>query len=141
IYDAAVVAAPPPTAACLLAGLPPRDGWPELQSALQAFRYRPIATVTLELAAPWSLPHPMMMLFEDRNRGHAGQWVFDRAALTGKPGCGELAVVVSVAGDMPERAQAARLLAEQVREQAARNPRRLPPMPAVAASICIVEKR
>ena len=140
-YDAAVLAVPPPAAAALLAGLPARPGADELRDALRAFRYLPIATVTLELAGPWRLPRPMMMLFEDPARGHAGQWVFDRAALAGRPESGELAVVVSAAHGLPGREAAAALLAEQVREQAARHPGRLPPMPAVAASACIVEKR
>lgn len=140
-YDAAVLAVAPTVAAALLAGLPGRDGWPGLEAALRAFAHRPIATVTLTLATPWRLPRPMMMLREDPARGHVGQWVFDRAALMGRRDAGELAVVVSVADGMPGRADAARLLAEQVREQAARRPRGLAPMPPVKDSTCIVEKR
>jgi len=142
-YAGAVLALPPYAAARLLHGLPAADGGPPLLAALEAFAYQPIATLTLRLAGPWRLPRPMMMLSEDPQRGHHGQWLFDRAQLAGRDGDGELAVVASAAGVLHAagRAAGAERLAEQVREQVARHPAALPPMPPVAARALVIEKR
>jgi len=142
-FDAAVLAVPPSAAARLLGGALRDSGSPGLLKALQAFDYMPIATLNIRLAQPWALPEPMMMLREDRARGHLGQWLFDRARLTGRTGQGELALVVSAAQGLAEadREAAVAALLAQVREQAARHPARLPPMPEVAQAELFIEKR
>lgn len=144
-HAGAVLAVPPYAAARLLRDLPAADGSRELLSMLQAYRYQPIATLTLKLLGAWRLPRPMMMLNEDASRGHHGQWLFDRSWLAGRDSdCeGELAVVVSAAGAVREagRTGFGEGLVEQVRAQLARHPARLPPMPEVAARALVVEKR
>src|SRR3546814_12414817 len=46
-------------------------------AVLAAFEYLPIATLTLKLAEPWSLPHAMLMLSDSPGRRHFGQWLFN----------------------------------------------------------------
>jgi squalene-associated FAD-dependent desaturase len=137
-YDAGVVALPPHAAARALAAGSAR----ELAAGLDDLPHVPIATLNLKLAAPWPLPRPMMMLADDPARGHDGQWIFDRTSLTGRhDGGAELAVVVSAATALAgrDRARAVDAIIEQVREQAARGG--LPPMPAVAGSALLIDKR
>src|SRR3546814_10225826 len=43
---------------------------------LSAFRFLPIATLTLQLEQPWQLPHPMMLLRDDPGTLQFGQWLF-----------------------------------------------------------------
>ena len=135
-FDAAVLAVPPTFAARLLDGPLRAAGATGLLDALRAFDYLPIATLNLRLAEPWRLPEPMMMLREDRARGHVGQWLFDRAQLAGDAQAGELAVVASAATTLTDRnrQQAIEALIDQVAEQAAGYPQRLPPMPEVSVS-------
>ncbi|WP_313066365.1 hydroxysqualene dehydroxylase HpnE [Achromobacter animicus] len=142
-FDAAVLAVPPTFAARLLDGPLREAGATGLLDALKAFDYLPIATLNIRLAGPWRLPEPMMMLREDAARGHAGQWLFDRAQLAGDTKAGELAVVASAAIGMSERnrRQTIEALIDQVAEQAAAHPLRLPPMPEVAAAELFIEKR
>src|SRR5690606_41257328 len=101
-FDAAVLAVPPSVVARLLGDALRAMGSTGLLKALQAFDYLPIATLNLRLAGPWSLPEPMMLLREDRPRGHVGQWLFDRSRLTGRGPCSELAVVTSAARRLVE---------------------------------------
>ena len=142
-FDAAVLAVPPTFAARLLDGPLRKAGATGLLDALKAFDYLPIATLNIRLASPWRLPEPMMMLREDAARGHAGQWVFDRAQLAGDTKAGELALVASAAVGMGERnrRQVIEALIDQVAEQAAAHPLRLPPMPDVSAAELFIEKR
>jgi squalene-associated FAD-dependent desaturase len=142
-FDAAVLAVPPTFAARLLDAPLREAGAIGLLEALKAFEYLPIATLNLRLAEPWRLPEPMMMLREDAARGHAGQWLFDRAQLAGDAKAGELAVVASAAtgiGDRNRR-QVIEAMIDQVAEQAASHPFRLPPMPEVSAAELFIEKR
>jgi uncharacterized protein with NAD-binding domain and iron-sulfur cluster len=85
----------------------------------------------------------MMMLREEAARGHVGQWVFDRAQLAGDAKAGEFAVVASAATSIAERnrRQVIEALIDQVAEQAARHPARLPAMPEVTAAELLIEKR
>ncbi len=142
-FDAAVLAVPPAFAARLLEGPLRAVGATGLLEALRAFDYLPIATLNLRLAEPWRLPEPMMMLREEPARGHVGQWLFDRAQLAGDAQAGELAVVASAATTLTERnrQQSIEALIDQVAEQAAAYPQRLPPMPEVAAAELFIEKR
>ncbi|ARP90090.1 amine oxidoreductase [Bordetella genomosp. 9] len=137
-YDAAVIAVPPAAAARLLR----RGAAGDLAAGLGTMAHGPIATLTLQLAAPWALPEPMMMLAESPARGHDGQWVFDRAALAGRVGRpAELSVVVSAATALAARGRDAAIAAivEQLREQALQGG--LPPMPAVMRATLLVDKR
>ncbi|MBB1626679.1 hydroxysqualene dehydroxylase HpnE [Achromobacter sp. UMC71] len=142
-FDAAVLAVPPAFAARLLEGPLRAAGATGLLDALRAFDYLPIATLNLRLAEPWRLPEPMMMLREEPARGHVGQWLFDRAQLAGDAQAGELAVVASAATTLTERnrQQSIEALIDQVAEQAAAYPQRLPPMPEVSAAELFIEKR
>lgn len=137
LFDAAVVACPPPAAHRLLQALPSAPGSRQLLADLLAMEYVPIATLYLELERPWSLPHPMLML--DDSTGSGGQWLFDHSAL--KPGSGEtlLSVVISdaVRLQMQDRATAIDAIVQQIQEQT----RRFTPMPAVRAAELIIEKR
>ncbi|ARP82555.1 amine oxidoreductase [Bordetella genomosp. 8] len=147
-YDAAVVAVPPHSAARLFAGGPAR----ELAIGLDALPHAPIATLNLKLDAPWRLPHPMMMLADAPARGHHGQWIFDRTALSGQAGAGvrggvpaqggaDITIVVSAAMALAgqDRKVATDALVDQVREHAGRAG--LPPMPAVAGSALLIDRR
>ncbi|ANN67789.1 hydroxysqualene dehydroxylase HpnE [Bordetella bronchialis] len=156
-HDAAVVAVPPAIAARLLAPGPARD----VVAGMDRLPHAPIATLNLKLRRPWTLPRPMMMLTEDRARGHDGQWLFDRTALSQGPGLAagtlpgargqrgggpagagaEIAVVVSAATAIAsrDRAQATQDLIRQIREQAARAG--LPAMPEVDGTALLIDKR
>ncbi|MFJ1302297.1 hydroxysqualene dehydroxylase HpnE [Pseudomonadota bacterium AL_CKDN230030165-1A_HGKHYDSX7] len=142
-FDCAVLAVPPAAAARLLGPALRSAGSQGLLRALQAFQYEPIATLNLRLAAPWSLPEPMLLLREDAARGHHGQWLFDRARLTGHGQRGELAIVASAARALvdADRDSAIAALVEQVTQQAARHPAGLPPLPAIERAELFVEKR
>jgi squalene-associated FAD-dependent desaturase len=135
-FDACVVAVPPYAAARIL--FDPSDDGDALNRILQAFEYRAIATLTLELESDWQLPQPMLMLDEDLSRGHVGQWVFKRAA---QPR--QLSVVVSDATDFlkQDRAPFVQAIASQIREQCAMHPHSNNEMPAVKHQRLIVEKR
>lgn len=150
-FDACVIATPPYAAARLLfdptidpealsqqARLPQQQSEASLYRILQAFQYRSIATLALELETDWRLPHAMMMLDEDPVRGHLGQWVFNRLG-HGK----QLTVVISDASDFlkQDRASFVEAIATQIREQSARHPDAHSPMPAVRHQRLIVEKR
>lgn len=132
-FDAAVLAVSPRTGARLL------QRWPEaadLVHTLAAFRYLPIATLTVQLAAPIKpLPCPMMMLCEEPARGHFGQWLFDRTRLLGlEAGRPELAIVASDAGTLATlpRDQAQACLIAQLQSQL--------DIPAIVRSQLIIEK-
>jgi squalene-associated FAD-dependent desaturase len=137
-YKAAVIAVPPYAAARMLASGPAHA----LAARLAGLPHAPIATLTLKLDAPWPLPRPMMMLTDDPARGWHGQWVFDKTSLRGREaGHAELAIVISAATALAgqDRARTIASLTAQVREQAAR--RGLPPMPSVASSALLIDKR
>jgi squalene-associated FAD-dependent desaturase len=135
-FDACVVAVPPYAAARIL--FEPSDDQAALHRILQAFEYRAIATLTLELESDWQPPQPMLMLDEDLARGHVGQWVFKRA---GQPR--QLSVVISDATDFlkQDRAPFVQAIATQIREQCAKHPMSTSAMPAVKHQRLIVEKR
>jgi len=135
-FDACVVAVPPYAAARIL--FEPSDNEAALHQILQAFEYRAIATLTLELESDWQPPQPMLMLEEDLARGHAGQWVFQRAGHSR-----QLSVVISDAPDFlkQDRGPFVQAIAAQIREQCAKHPLSTSEMPAVKHQRLIVEKR
>ncbi len=151
-YDHVIVATNTPSAHRLLAQLPPCAAGHQLLSMLTAFEFIPIATLTLRLAKPWGLSHPMFLLRDDPVRLRFGQWLFDRSALTlqsgpaadaGQPsrrdGQNLVHVVISDARAMqhsnPDQSIAA--IIAQLQEQAGQHV----PMPAVTGHHLIVEKR
>ncbi len=133
-YDGVVLAVPPPRAARLLDALHPD---PALMQALEAFRFLPIATLTLRLAAPvprW--PAPMVMLRDDPAQGRYGQWLFDRSLLGRLTGTDpEVTVVVSDAAALAAlpRAQAVQALIRQLQEEV--------DLPEVLANKLVIDKQ
>lgn len=132
-FDAAILATSPRAGARLLQ--PHREA-AALVQALAAFRYLPIATLTVQLAGPIaSLACPMMMLCEDPARAWHGQWLFDRTRLLGlEPRAPELAIVASDAGALAAmpREQAQACLIAQLQSQL--------DIPAVVRGQLIIEK-
>jgi uncharacterized protein with NAD-binding domain and iron-sulfur cluster len=109
---------------------------------LNAFCYRAIATLTLQLESHWDLPQAIMLLDEDAARGHVGQWVFKRPQTSD-----QFSIVISDAEDFlkHDRAQFIERIGTQIREQTRRHPglrhAGYAPMPAIKTHRLIVEKR
>jgi predicted NAD/FAD-dependent oxidoreductase len=150
-FDACVVAIPPYAASRVLFDpslleetspqslqSPQQQSEASLRRLLKGFEYRAIATLALELEDHWQLPHAMMMLEEDPARGHVGQWVFNRLGHNK-----QLTVVISDASDFlkHDRERFVEAIATQIREQSAKHPDHLNPMPAIKHQRLIVEKR
>lgn len=146
-FDAAVVAVNTPAAAKLLSVLQAPESLADAPDAaarylsqLRDFRFLPIATLTLQLDAPWRLPFPMLMLSEDVRRSHHGQWLFERSRfIPADNGHAMLSIVISNATSLAGQDKDGLVCAmtEQVREQV----RDAGPMPAVRNAELIVEKR
>ena len=140
-FDACIIAVPPYAVSRILRTTTRPEPFGLLQKQLQAFTYRPIATLTLQLEQDWQLPQPVMMLDENVIHGHYGQWVFERKQKN------QLTVVVSDAEDFlkHERSTFVSNIAEQIRQQVAQHAlthtSTNSPMPAVSAHRLIVEKR
>ncbi|WP_233492962.1 hydroxysqualene dehydroxylase HpnE [Chromobacterium sp. ATCC 53434] len=119
-YDAVVLATAPYHAADLLddAGLRQR---------LAAYRYWPIATVYLRFDASPRLPAAMMGV-----SGGVADWLFDREALVGEAGL--VAAVLSAPAELPEPAELARRVLDDVRRLA-------PHLGEPLQSKTIIEKR
>lgn len=150
-FDAAVIACNIPSARKLIGQLEPSVDGARYLATLAAFAFLPIATITLQLDRPWSLPRAMLMLSDDPARMHFGQWLFNRNALQQQrtvesdtaDGAAApsalLHVVVSDARTMqqhPGEDIAAGVVA-QIIEQTSR----FEPMPRVMAHSIITEKR
>lgn len=142
-FDGLILACPPPSTRRLLDKLPaPRNRQDEvdaLLACLAAFDFNPIATLTLILASPWRLPAPMLMLHENRERHHFGQWLFnwpDFRVDTQRP---ILQIVISDAAQASGAGTAAVLegVVAQLQEQAGP----WAPMPEVIGHSLIIEKR
>lgn len=139
-FDGAIIACNTPSALRLLRQLPERAGSAAYLAGLEAFRFIPIATVTLRLARPWRLPLPMLMLVDDPARQHFGQWLFDKSALgVGSVGEALLHVVISDARAMQActASQVVQATISQIREQTAH----YGAMPEVLDHTVITEKR
>ena len=142
-FDACVLAVPAYAAASLLDSAADVTGLAAWRQALGSFSYRRIATVTLRLEGPWTLPRPIMLLQCDPASGDHGQWAIDRSAtLLLAPSPAEISVVISDAShDLPAGDDTlAAQVAQQLRRQAARRGS-LAPMPATVAHRVIIEKR
>lgn len=133
-YDAILLCGNTPSTARLLATLPSQPGADAFLDDLRAFEHAPIATLTLELMQPFTLPAPMLLLHEERQRGHFGQWLFQGQ----DAGRRLLHVVVSDADALLqwERPAAVEAMIGQLREQL-----RGETPPAVRRHALIVEKR
>jgi squalene-associated FAD-dependent desaturase len=136
-FDACVIAVPPYAVSRILRTTTHSEPFSLMQSQLQLFTYRPIATLTLQLKQDWQLPRPVMMLDENPALGHYGQWVFERKEKN------QLTVVVSDAEDFlkHERNNFVRNIAEQIRQQVSQHALANTQMPDVTAHRLIVEKR
>jgi len=141
-FEGCILATPPYACARILKPENPTQLSDQLFGQLNAFSYRAIATLTLQLASCWDLPYPIMLLNEDASRGHVGQWVFKRPQTLD-----QLSVVISDAEDYlkHDRVQFIERIGTQIREQTLRHPdlRRAgyAPMPAIKTHRLIVEKR
>lgn len=133
-FDAVVVCCNTPSAARLLASLPACPGSRGFLKDLQAFEHSPIATLTLLLEQAMSLPAPMLLLHEDRQRGHYGQWLFQGQGAERRL----MHIVVSDAQALMsmDREKLASAMVEQLGEQLRHA--RLPP---IGRRALIVEKR
>jgi squalene-associated FAD-dependent desaturase len=110
-FDAAVIATAPWQAAGLLRALP---GTEALAAQLDGFAYEPICTVYLQYDPALRLPLPFCALLDEPERGHWGQFAFDRGQLDAGQ-AGLLAVVISGASDaaaLPREALAAAVAAQ-----------------------------
>jgi squalene-associated FAD-dependent desaturase len=138
-FDDAILACPPFAAARLLRTLPAGPEARAYLGALDAFTYLPIATLTLELAGAWSLPHPMLMLAPAPPRGAFGQWLFCHGAAPSTPGRTRATVVISDARQLMSRPrdEVVETLVRQVRAETSR----MAPMPDIAGYDLITEKR
>ncbi len=101
LFDAVVLAVPPPAAASLLAGLP-LDG---IGDKLAAFAYEPITTCYLQYGAAVRLDLPFYALIDTPAAGHWGQFVFDRGQLDAGQ-AGLCSVVISASADAAALGQA-----------------------------------
>lgn len=141
-FEGCVLAAPPYACARILKPGEISAASDTLQSQLSAFQYRSIATLTLQLEAPWNPPQPILLLDEAPAQGYFGQWVFKRPQAPD-----QLSVVISDAVDFlkHDRASFVDSIAKQIREQVQRHPNAQrtshPPMPAIRSHRLIVEKR
>ncbi len=138
-FDAAILAIPPGSVARLIGPYALTPAGAALVNQLRSFTFLPIATLLLKLDEPYRLPMPMMMLRERPEKGHVGQWVFDRAHMTARPQFGELTVVASVAQSLVDRDRDTVVadLTEQLRNQV---PARSP-LPRVTLAELFIEKK
>ena len=141
-FEGCILATPPYACARILKPEAPTEQSDQLLRQLNAFCYRAIATLTLQLASNWELPQPIMLLDEEAARGHLGQWVFKRPQTSD-----QFSVVISDAEDFlkHDRAQFIECIGAQIREQTQRHPSlrhtRHGSMPAIKTHRLIVEKR
>ncbi|MEI7570622.1 MAG: hydroxysqualene dehydroxylase HpnE [Alcaligenaceae bacterium] len=141
-FEGCILATPPYACARILKPEAPTEQSDQLLRQLNAFCYRAIATLTLQLDSNWELPQPIMLLDEDAARGHLGQWVFKRPQTSD-----QFSVVISDAEDFlkHDRAQFIERIGAQIREQTQRHPSlrhtRHGSMPAIKTHRLIVEKR
>ncbi len=139
-FDACVLAVPPYAARRILAEcLDSTDSDSvALSHVLERFEYRAIATITLQLDRPWSLPKPLMMLDENKAKHQYGQWVFTRPD---QPD--QVTIVVSDTPDLlkVDRGALIDAIASQIRSQCLKHPKASVALPNVVHHRLIVEKR
>lgn len=139
-FDSIILATSVTSARRLIAALPADTAEQRnYLHGLGAFTFLPIATLTLHLSEPWHEASPMLMLREDRQRKHFGQWLFNQGRLN--PHWPQRAtVVISDAGELMACSEdnAVAGIVQQLREQTGR---RSHPLPAIDSHSLIIEKR
>ena len=141
-FDGVVLATAPWQAAAFLRPLGALPGLDVLAGQLDAFDYEPISTVYLQYDPALRLPLPFCALLDEPERGHWGQFVFDRGQLDSRTEMrgqnGLLAVVISGASDAADldRAELAAQVAAQLADAFS-----LPALAAPAWHQVITEKR
>lgn len=136
-FDGVIVATPPNASQRLLASLKlpsAQAGW---WAQWPDWRYEAIGTVSLRLAQPWRLAHPMLMLWEYPKRRQFGQWLFDCSVFGRGTRQDTLHIVISQASRYAHLASSEVIagVTEQLREQVAR------PLPPIVAQTLVTEKR
>jgi squalene-associated FAD-dependent desaturase len=111
LFDAVVLAVPPPAAAALLEPLPVDA----IRQKLAAFEYEPITTCYLQYAPEVRLDLPFFALMDDPAAGQWGQFVFDRGQLDeGQAGLCSVVVSASIDAAALDQAALARAIAAQL---------------------------
>ena len=126
----------------------------KLVHELSQFTYAPITTCYMRLSKPFELPAPMLMLNESPDRGHIGQWLFQRQHLDShekNAQASDLAVIMSASFGLSDEvmpsahrknAQLAQALHQQIAEQFMQRPGYAnQPLPALKTFRIITEKR
>lgn len=136
-FDGVIVATPPHASQRLLAQLTLSGARADWWTQWPDWRYEAIGTVSLRLAQPWRLTHPMLMLWEHPERQQFGQWLFDRSVY-GRGACADILHIVISQASRYAHLTSNEVIAgvtEQLREQIAR------PLPSVVAQTLVTEKR
>lgn len=139
-FDGVIVATNVQPAHRLLNKLPVVTGSQNYLAMLDAFAPMPIATLTLELAGHWSMPHAMLMLADSPANGRFGQWLFHcNEFMTPPSAASRLNVVISHATQLADWSpeQIVQGVVAQINEQASAYPL----LPPVTAYELITEKR
>lgn len=140
-FDSAIIATNVQPALRLLQQLPATQvAQQSYLDTLEAFEPIPIATLTLQLAGFWHLPHPMLMLKDEPQKGQFGQWLFHYNEFSGTPlPTSRLNVVISNAGALQQfhPHQIVQGVLTQIAEQA----KAYPAIPDVTGYELITEKR
>jgi squalene-associated FAD-dependent desaturase len=111
LFDAVVLAVPPPAAATLLEPLPLED----IRQQLGAFNYEPITTCYLQYDSGARLDLPFYALLDEPAAAHWGQFVFDRGQLDDQQsGLFSVVVSASAAAAALDRATLAAAIAAQL---------------------------
>jgi squalene-associated FAD-dependent desaturase len=111
LFDAVVLAVPPPAAASLIAGLP----LDAIGAQLTAFEYEPITTCYLQYPSDVRLELPFYALLDEPAAGHWGQFAFDRGQLdAGQAGLCSVVVSASAAAAALGQAELAQAVANQL---------------------------
>lgn len=136
-FDGVVVATPPHGTQRLLASLTLPEAQTDWWTQWPDWRYEAIGTVSLRLAQPWRLTHPMLMLWEHPELQQFGQWLFDRCVFGQGLNDDMLHIVISQASRYAHLSSGEVIagVIEQLREQVAR------PLPAILAQTLVTEKR
>src|SRR5690606_18433987 len=139
-FDAVIVAGNVQATRRLLGQLPQVAGAADYLSVLGAFSSLPIATLTLDLSAPWEMPLPMLMLNDSPKQGRFGQWLFHcNRFMRSAPTNSRLNIVISNAVGLGDYSEAQ--IVEGVLAQIAEQGTKYAPLPALQGYELITEKR
>lgn len=118
-FDGCIIATPPNNTLRLIKeSLKHLATHEKLVHELSQFTYAPITTCYMRLSKPFELPAPMLMLSESPDKGHIGQWLFQRQTYDGHEKNGQacdLAIIMSDSlGLSDEASQAFHLLHDEL---------------------------